>query len=395
MSHPTAALLDAAAATGREPGGAVCVISDGEVVVDHVVGTRDGRVPWTPDTLVMSYSVAKPFAALTVLDVVAAGRLGLDQPVTDVWPEYGAHGKGATTVRQVLHHSAGLPRFPEAAADLAFDDIAGLTELLAATPPEFEPGSAVAEHALTYGHLCDALVRRATRRRPRRPVRRDRRRPRLGPAPAGRLGRPRPVRRRHLARRLAGRLRDRPALGTGAGAASRPARPGRPQLRALPPLQLPSDRTARQRARPGPLLRRPDRAGRPGRGPARARPACGVRRTAGERPRPAPRPRRDVDAGLPGRRRRPRDGGRRRLRCLVVARRRPRRRVRHPRSRWRGPRRRRLGDAGSRVKVLLTVAPPADPSRHERGRGRRSRPRTPRCRRAGATRGTGAGRPRR
>jgi len=162
MSHPTAAMLDAAAATGREPGGAVCVIRDGEVVVDHVVGTRDGSVPWTPDTLVMTYSVAKPFGALTVLDVVAAGGLGLDQPVTDVWPEYGAHGKDATTMRQVLHHSAGLPRFPDAAADLAFDDLAGLTRLLAAAPPEFEPGSAVAEHALTYGHLCDAVVRRAT-----------------------------------------------------------------------------------------------------------------------------------------------------------------------------------------------------------------------------------------
>ena len=162
MRHPTAALLDDAAATGREPGGAVCVIRDGEVVVDHVVGTRDGSVPWTPDTLVMTYSVAKPFAALTVLDVVAAGGLGLDQPVTDVWPEYAAHGKGATTVRHVLHHSAGLPIFPDAAADLAFDDLAGLTALLADAPPEFEPGTAVAEHALTYGHLCDALVRRAT-----------------------------------------------------------------------------------------------------------------------------------------------------------------------------------------------------------------------------------------
>jgi CubicO group peptidase (beta-lactamase class C family) len=162
MSHPIAALLDARAAAGQEPGAALCVIRSGEVVVDHVVGTRDGVEPWTPDTLVMTYSVAKPFAALVVLDAVASGALGLDQPVADVWPEYAAHGKGATTVRQVLHHSAGLPRFPAAAADLAYDDLEGLTAALAAAEPEFEPGSAVAEHALTYGHLCDALVRRAT-----------------------------------------------------------------------------------------------------------------------------------------------------------------------------------------------------------------------------------------
>jgi CubicO group peptidase (beta-lactamase class C family) len=162
MTHPAAALLDGWAGSGREPGAAVCVLRDGEVVVDHVAGTRDGAHPWTPDTLVMTYSVAKPFAALTVLDVVAAGELGLDQRVAEVWPEFAAHGKQATTVRQVLSHAAGLPRFPDAATDFRFDDLAGLTALLADTPPDHEPGTAVAEHALTYGHLCDALVRRAS-----------------------------------------------------------------------------------------------------------------------------------------------------------------------------------------------------------------------------------------
>lgn len=162
MSHPLVALLDGWTASGREPGGAVCVLRGDEVVVDHVVGTRDGRTAWSPDTLVMTYSVAKPFAALTVLDVVAAGDLGLDQRVADLWPEYAAHGKGATTVRQVLSHQAGVPVFPQAAADLAVDDLAGLTETLAGAVPDHAPGAAIAEHALTYGHLCDALVRRAT-----------------------------------------------------------------------------------------------------------------------------------------------------------------------------------------------------------------------------------------
>jgi CubicO group peptidase (beta-lactamase class C family) len=162
VTHPLIGLLDDWAASGREPGGAVCVIRGDEVVVDHVVGTLDGERPWTPDTLVMTYSVAKPFAALTVLEAVAAGALGLDQRVAEVWPEYAAHGKQDTTVRHVLSHAAGLPCFPEAAADVPFDDLAGLCDLLAGATPDHEPGAGVAEHALTYGHLCDALVRRAT-----------------------------------------------------------------------------------------------------------------------------------------------------------------------------------------------------------------------------------------
>ena len=145
-----------------DPGGSVCVLREGRVVEEALVGTRDGGTPWTADTLVMTYSVAKPFAALTVLSVVAEGALALDQRVAELWPEYAGQGKEATTVRHVLAHQAGLPAFPEAAAHLAFDDHDGLTDLLAGATPLHEPGAGVAEHALTYGHLCDRLVRLAT-----------------------------------------------------------------------------------------------------------------------------------------------------------------------------------------------------------------------------------------
>ncbi|KAA1418503.1 beta-lactamase family protein [Nocardioides humilatus] len=160
--HPLENLLDDLADSGAEPGAAVCVLRNGEVVVEHHVGTRDGAVPWDVATLVMTYSVAKPFAALTVLSAVAEGALGLDQRVADVWPDYAAAGKAATTVRHVLSHSAGLACFPEAAAGFPYDDRDALVALLAATAPDHEPGAAVAEHALTYGHLCDEIVRRAT-----------------------------------------------------------------------------------------------------------------------------------------------------------------------------------------------------------------------------------------
>ncbi|MEQ6902643.1 serine hydrolase domain-containing protein [Nocardioides sp. YIM 152588] len=154
--------LDRLAASGAEPGGAVAVVRDGVVEVDHCVGTRDGVGAWSSDTLVMTYSVAKPFAALAVLDAVRAGSLGLDEPVASVWPEFGVAGKGATTVRHLLCHQAGLPAFPEAAAEVGYDDREALVALLAAAPPVHPPGAAVAEHALTYGHLLDEVLRRAT-----------------------------------------------------------------------------------------------------------------------------------------------------------------------------------------------------------------------------------------
>jgi CubicO group peptidase (beta-lactamase class C family) len=155
-------VLDGLTGTGREPGGALAVVRDGVVEIDHSVGTRDGSSPWTSDTLVMTFSVAKPFAALAVLDAVAEGLLGLEQTVASVWPAFGQCGKEATTVRHLLCHQGGLPAFPEAALGVEFDDRRTLVDLLAAAAPVHPPGAGVAEHALTYGHLLDEVLRRAT-----------------------------------------------------------------------------------------------------------------------------------------------------------------------------------------------------------------------------------------
>ncbi len=155
MARSLQQLLDAQ----QDLGAAACAVRDGRVVDEAVSGTLDGVRPWTTDTLVMTYSCAKPLAALVVLTAVRDGALALDQPVRDVWPEYAAHGKGATTVRHVLSHQAGVPAWTSP-ADWA--DRATLVDLLAAAEPVHEPGTACAEHALTYGHLCDELVRRAT-----------------------------------------------------------------------------------------------------------------------------------------------------------------------------------------------------------------------------------------
>lgn len=161
MGIEVAAVLDGLVASGDEPGGAVSVVRDGVVVVDHGVGTRDGTVPWTSDTLVMTFSVAKPFAALAFLDAVADGLLGLDQLVTSVWPSYGQAGKSDTTMRHLLSHQAGLPAFPEQALTVEYDDRERLVGLLATAAPIHRPGAGVAEHALTYGHLLDEVLRRA------------------------------------------------------------------------------------------------------------------------------------------------------------------------------------------------------------------------------------------
>lgn len=170
-AHPRFARVRAAFEALGDPGGAVAVVLDGEVVVDLHGGWRDAARtrPWAADTLVHVFSAGKAVVAAALVRVFAERGLSLDDPVAAHWPEFAANGKAETTVRHVLSHSAGLPAFPAPVADPG--DWDGLCAVLAAAAPEFPAGTAVAEHAMTYGHLVGELIRRVDGRMPGRHLR--------------------------------------------------------------------------------------------------------------------------------------------------------------------------------------------------------------------------------
>src|SRR3954452_22963994 len=121
-----ATVLEGLVESGQEVGASVSVWQDGHEVVNAFAGTRNAAgAPWQVDTLVMTYSTAKPFAALAALTAVADGAIGLDQPIADVWPEYAAHGKGGTSLRHILSHQAGMYVFPEEALSIDALDTEG------------------------------------------------------------------------------------------------------------------------------------------------------------------------------------------------------------------------------------------------------------------------------
>jgi CubicO group peptidase (beta-lactamase class C family) len=151
---------------GLETGAGISIWSQGREVVNLNAGWSDAQRtrPWQPDTIVHTYSTSKPFAALAALTAVASGALSLDEPVATYWTEYGHAGKHRTTFRDILVHRAGQPAFPPAAASVDLVDEDALRRVLAQAAPETEPGTVVAEHALTYGHLIDGVLRAATGR---------------------------------------------------------------------------------------------------------------------------------------------------------------------------------------------------------------------------------------
>src|SRR6476469_7560014 len=101
-------------------GSAVAVWYDGRWVVDLWGGYTDAAQtrPWQRDTLVMPYSVTKPFAAVAALVLADRGRLDLDADVREYWPEMVADA----TVRQLLSHQSGLVALDRPAPEEAFYD---------------------------------------------------------------------------------------------------------------------------------------------------------------------------------------------------------------------------------------------------------------------------------
>lgn len=165
---PVREAFEANFAKRGEVGGAVHVIVAGEVVVDLVGGWADeGRTrQWRHDTIVDVYSVGKAILAVLALQLVEEGRLALDRPVAEVWPEFAAGGKAEVTVAQALSHRAGVPAIRELLTDEDLFDWERMTGALAATEAWWAPGERVAYHTNTFGHLIGEMVHRASGQMP-------------------------------------------------------------------------------------------------------------------------------------------------------------------------------------------------------------------------------------
>jgi CubicO group peptidase (beta-lactamase class C family) len=160
------AAFDAQLASGEELGGALCVTVDGAPVLDLWGGYADpGRTaPWRADTLVNVFSITKTMTALCALLLVDRGELDISQRVAHYWPEFAANGKGGVEIRHLLSHTSGVSGWERPIEIPDLYDAEAAAARLAAQPPWWEPGSASAYHALSYGHLVGEVIRRITGR---------------------------------------------------------------------------------------------------------------------------------------------------------------------------------------------------------------------------------------
>lgn len=131
-----------------------------ELIVDAWAGVAD-REPDRAvdgDTLFCPFSVTKAVTATALHIQAERGLVEYQARVAEYWPEYAAHGKGETTVRDALTHRAGIPAMPDGVTPELMCDWDWMVEQTAALEPLFTPGRTNAYHSLIWGWIIGEIV---------------------------------------------------------------------------------------------------------------------------------------------------------------------------------------------------------------------------------------------
>ncbi len=169
------ALIDADVAQQRAPGVLLDVAIGGGPPWSTAAGVADvqQRTAMTPDVHFRAGSVLKTFVATAALQQVEAGRLGLDDVLTDHLPAAitaRIPGADRITVRMLLAHRAGIPDWVTAQVVQAIvadpGHVWSLDEILTSAtsqPTPFPPGEGYAYSNTHYVLLGEIITRVAGR----------------------------------------------------------------------------------------------------------------------------------------------------------------------------------------------------------------------------------------
>ncbi|RKH11521.1 serine hydrolase [Corallococcus sp. CA047B] len=152
----------------RQFNGAVLVANEKGVILKKGYGFAnfEWQAPNTPDTKFRLASVSKQFTAMVVLQLVAEGKLQLDDPLVKLLPDYRKDTGSRVTLTHLLNHTSGIPNYTSAPG--FFEKVsrnpykvADFVKEFASGDLQFEPGSKFAYSNSGY-FLLGAIIERAT-----------------------------------------------------------------------------------------------------------------------------------------------------------------------------------------------------------------------------------------
>src|SRR5262245_10064706 len=148
---------------GLLPSVQVAVARHGRIAGMRTFGraTHGGEpAPATNDTLYVIFSATKAITSAAAWLLMQEGKLGLDERVADVVPEFGTNGKDVVRVEQLFTHTAGFPYAPF--RPLAWDDRAARLERFRRWRLNWEPGTRFEYHPTASMWVIAELIERCS-----------------------------------------------------------------------------------------------------------------------------------------------------------------------------------------------------------------------------------------
>ena len=124
------------------------------------------RVPNTPDTKFRLGSITKQFTAMVIMQLVAEGRLKLDDTLTTHLPDYRKDTGDRVTIAQLLNHTSGIPSYTSLPGFFENESrtpftVADFVKKFCSGDLNFEPGAKYAYNNSGY-FLLGAIIEKVT-----------------------------------------------------------------------------------------------------------------------------------------------------------------------------------------------------------------------------------------
>ncbi|QSQ15115.1 serine hydrolase domain-containing protein [Myxococcus landrumensis] len=152
----------------RQFNGAVLVADEKGIVLKKAYGLAnfEWQVPVAPDTKFRIASVSKQFTSMVIMQLVAEGKLGLEDTLGKLLPDYRQDTGARITLTHLLNHTSGIPNFtshPDFGPKAARNPIpaAEFIPQFASGDLEFEPGTKYAYSNSGY-YLLGRIIERVT-----------------------------------------------------------------------------------------------------------------------------------------------------------------------------------------------------------------------------------------
>ena len=146
---------------GKMPGAVVVVGHNGHIVYRRAFGYRalvPRRLPMRMDTIFDLASLTKAIATNTaVMQLLEEGKLRLEDPVANYWPEFAANGKDEMTVRELMTHYSGLP--PDLELEPVWSGYETAMKMIEQASPIFPPGTRFMYSDVNYETLGELVHR--------------------------------------------------------------------------------------------------------------------------------------------------------------------------------------------------------------------------------------------